>query len=88
MGVYTSKLENAGFRVTFAVHFDRPTLLKDGRLGVAKWMDMFGDAFFEGIEPAEKEQILNEVTDILEPYYNRDGDWYADYMRLRFIALK
>jgi trans-aconitate methyltransferase len=85
---YTTRLENAGFRVTFAVHFDRPTLLKDGREGVAKWLDMFGSTFFEGIEQAEKEQILTEITDIVEPHYNKDGDWYIDYVRLRFVAVK
>jgi len=85
---YTTKLEARGFRVTFAAHFDRPTLLQDGRQGVAKWLNMFGPVFFEGIAQAEKEQILNEITDILEPDYNRNGEWYADYKRLRFIAIK
>ena len=88
LGEYTSKLEAAGFRVTFAAHFDRDTLLQDGRQGVAKWLNMFGPIYFEGIAQAEKEQILNEITDILEPDYNKDGEWYADYKRLRFIAIK
>lgn len=85
---YTTRLENAGFRVTFAVHFDRPTLLEDGRQGVAKWLNMFGPVYFEGMEQEEKEQILTEITDIVEPYYNKDGDWYIDYVRLRFVAVK
>jgi trans-aconitate methyltransferase len=85
---YTTKLEAQGFRVTFAAHFDRDTLLQDGRQGVAKWLNMFGPIYFEGIAQAEKEQILNEITDILEPDYNKNGNWYADYKRLRFIAIK
>lgn len=88
LGEYTSKLEKAGFRVTFAIHFDRPTLLQDSRAGVTKWLNMFGDTFFEGIEETEKQQILTEITDILEPHYNHDGQWYADYVRLRFVAIK
>lgn len=88
LGEYTSKLEAHGFRVTFAAHFDRDTLLQDGRQGVAKWLKMFGPIYFEGIEQAEKEQILNELTDILESDYNKNGEWYADYKRLRFIAVK
>jgi trans-aconitate methyltransferase len=88
LGEYTTKLENAGFRVTFAIHFDRPTLLQDGRAGVAKWLNMFGDTFFEGIEETEKQQIVAEITDLLEPYYNKDGNWYVDYVRLRFVAIK
>jgi trans-aconitate methyltransferase len=88
LGEYTSKLETRGFRVTYAIHFDRPTLLQDGRVGVSKWLSMFGDTFFEGIPANELEQILNEITDILEPVYNDNGQWYADYKRLRFIAIK
>ncbi|MFI5136485.1 MAG: class I SAM-dependent methyltransferase [Sphingobacteriales bacterium] len=88
LGEYTGKLEKAGFRVTFAVHFDRPTLLQDSRSGVSKWLNMFGPAFFEGIGENEKQQMLAEITGLLEPDYVVDGNWYADYKRLRFIAVK
>ena len=88
MGDYTTRLENAGFRVTSAIHFDRPTLLQDGRDGVAKWLSMFGDTFFEGIDEAEQQQIVAEITDLLEPYYNNNGEWHIDYVRLRFVAVK
>jgi trans-aconitate methyltransferase len=85
---YAAKLEAQGFRVTFAAHFDRPTLLQDGRQGVIKWLDMFGLSFFEGI-PAEKLSIiLNEISDLLESDYEDNGQWYADYKRLRFVAIK
>lgn len=85
---YTGVLEKAGFRVTFAAHFDRPTLLQDGPTSVAKWLNMFGGIYFEGIEETERQQILAEITDILEPDYNDNGEWYADYVRLRFVAVK
>lgn len=85
---YATKLEAAGFRVTFTAQFDRPTLLQDGRQGVAKWLNMFGPSFFKNIPETELKQILEEITDILEPDYNKDGEWYADYKRLRFIAVK
>jgi trans-aconitate methyltransferase len=88
LGEYAGKLEKQGFRVTYALHFDRKTLLQDSRQGVTKWLNMFGSMFFEGIDEAEKQQILNEITDLLEPYYNENGQWYADYKRLRFIAVK
>jgi trans-aconitate methyltransferase len=85
---YTGKLEAQGFRVTFAAHFDRPTLLQDGRQGVAKWLKMFGPAFFGAIPQERQEKVLSEITDMLEPAYNKDGQWFADYVRLRFIAVK
>jgi len=85
---YATKLEAAGFRVTFTAHFDRKTLLQDGRQGVAKWLTMFGPSFFAAVPQDELPQILNEITDELEPYYNDNGQWYADYKRLRFTAIK
>jgi trans-aconitate methyltransferase len=88
LGEYTSKLEAQGFRVTFAAHFDRPTLLQDGRQGVGKWLSMFGPSFFSAIPQEKQEQILSEITDMLQPSYEKGGQWYADYVRLRFIAIK
>ncbi|UEG54452.1 methyltransferase domain-containing protein [Mucilaginibacter daejeonensis] len=88
LGEYTNLLERGGFRVTYAAHFDRKTPLQDGDQGVAKWIKMFGSQYFKGIPEAEQADILQEVTDLLEPAYNENGQWYADYKRLRFIAIK
>jgi trans-aconitate methyltransferase len=88
VGEYASKLEMHGFRVTFAAHFDRWTLLEDGSEGVGKWIAMFGSQFLEGIPGGLKGEIINEITNLLDPYYNQDGKWYADYKRLRFVAVK
>ncbi len=88
LGEYTSELESHGFRVTFATHFDRPTALQDGDEGVAKWIAMFGEHYFEGVPSNQKQQMLKEITDILRPAYYNDGIWYADYKRLRFTAVK
>jgi len=85
---YATKLEAHGFRVTFATHFDRPTLLQDGRDGMIKWFNMFGFSLFKKIPAAELPQILNEITDLLQPTNEVDGKWYADYKRLRFVAVK
>ncbi|WP_439699126.1 class I SAM-dependent methyltransferase [Mucilaginibacter sp. AW1-7] len=85
---YAKLLEDHGFRVTFTAHYDRKTPLQDGDQGVAKWVTMFGAQFLEGIPEEEKEQILKEITHKLEPYYNEGGQWYADYKRLRFVAVK
>jgi len=88
LGEYATRLEKHGFRVTYASHFDRKTPLEDGDQGVAKWIMMFGPLFTVGIPEEEKQQMLKEVTAILEPHYNENGQWYADYKRLRFIAIK
>ncbi|RFZ82271.1 class I SAM-dependent methyltransferase [Mucilaginibacter terrenus] len=85
---YTSRLEAQGFRVTYASHFDRKTPLQDGDQGVAKWISMFAPLYLVGVPKEEKQQLLEEVTALLEPIYNENGQWYADYVRLRFIAVK
>jgi trans-aconitate methyltransferase len=74
--------------VTYAVHFERKTLLQDGGKGVAKWIAMFGSQYLEDIPESEKQEILEEITKLLEPDYNEGGQWYADYKRLRFVAVK
>lgn len=88
LGEYTKRLEDQGFRITFAAHYDRQTPLQDGDKGIAKWIAMFGNEYMKGVPEGEKPKILEEITDLLEPQYNEDGQWYADYKRLRFIAIK
>lgn len=88
LGEYTHQLENHGFKVSFAIHFDRKTLLQDGDEGVAKWITMFGSPYFEGVDANDKQLMLKEITEILRPTFYQDRQWYADYKRLRFIAVK
>jgi len=87
VGEYTSLLEKAGFRVTYATHYDRPTLL-EGPDGVKNWFKMFGTPFFEGIPEEEIERILNMTQDELRSTHLREGNWYADYKRIRVIAVR
>ncbi len=88
VGEYTSILEKAGFKVSYAALFDRETLLQDQAEGVKKWITMFASDFFIGIKEAHQPEILQKLTQQLQPYYQRNGEWYADYKRLRFIATK
>jgi trans-aconitate methyltransferase len=85
---YAATLEAGGFRVTYMAHFDRQTLLQDGRDGMIKWFNMFGESIFKMVPAADLPQILNEITDLLQPTNEVDGEWYADYKRLRFVAVK
>ena len=81
-------LEKRGFRVTYAAHFNRDTQLNDTENGIKDWIKMFGTAFFKGIEEAVINQILDEVQQALVPTNYRNGQWFADYKRLRVIAIK
>lgn len=85
---YASLLESKGFRVTYALHYDRETRLSDDKDGIKDWLKMFASAYLSGIEEESVAAILNEVQHALEPTNCRNGSWYADYKRLRMIAIK
>ncbi len=84
---YSSLMEQAGFRVTFAHHFDRPTPLNGDR-GIKNWIDMFGSSMFEGIPDDTKERIISKVENKLKDILYKDGSWIIDYKRIRVIGLK
>lgn len=84
---YASLLEQNGFRVIFATHFDRETLLKDEN-GIKNWLRMFARSYLEGISDKNVDTILEEVEQQLKTSNYREGRWYADYKRLRIVALK
>ena len=86
IGEYTPVLERHGFVVRLAQHYDRDTLLSDPQTGLTDWIEQFGPYFFEGVTPADKAAILEQVNADLRPILFRDGRWYADYKRLRIIA--
>jgi len=87
IGEYAAELEKLNFRVVHAEHFDRPTSLK-GDNGIKDWFKMFGEPFLSGIAEIEKEEILNQVQDNLKATQYIEGIWYADYKRIRVVAIK
>lgn len=87
IGAYATLLEEQGFSVVRAEHFARPTLLK-GENGLKDWLLMFTDNFFAGIAAGEKADILEEIATALKPTHFVDGQWVADYKRIRVMAVK
>ena len=88
LGEYTSLLESKGFRVNYAIYYDRETKLNDDKNGIKDWLKMFAAHYFNGIAENIVADILSDVQDILEPTNYRNGNWYADYRRLRLVAFK
>ena len=86
---YTFLMEEAGFRVVFAQHYDRPTPLKD-RDGLQNWINMFGNAFFANITDDVKQTIITNVAARLKEslFTKETNSWIADYKRLRVIGIK
>jgi trans-aconitate methyltransferase len=85
---YTTYLEEVGFEVVFAQLYDRPTELSDEKTGIKDWISMFGNSFFNGVTAKDKEEVLTEVQEGLKPVLFKEGKWYADYKRLRVVAIK
>jgi len=88
IGEYATELESAGFRVIMAQHFDRPTELADEKSGIMDWISMFAESFFENVQPEDKESIKNEVQVKVQSKCLKNGKWFADYKRIRIIAVK
>jgi trans-aconitate methyltransferase len=89
LGEYARVLENAGLRVTYAVHFDRPTRLEGDENGLRNWIRMFADRFLSAVpDPDKQEEVLREVETELRPRLYHSGAWHADYVRLRVTAVR
>lgn len=84
---YAQLLEQNGLRVVYAAMFNRPTVLKEAD-GIKNWTRMFGQSFLQHINSEMVEHILNDVEAALRPTNFRNGNWYADYIRLRVMAVK
>ncbi|MGL4820538.1 MAG: class I SAM-dependent methyltransferase [Bacilli bacterium] len=87
IGQYTNVLESAGFEVSWAQRFARPTPL-EGEDGMANWYRMFGEALFTALNETEKERTIAHAVEQLRPSMYVDGEWTADYVRLRTLARK
>jgi trans-aconitate 2-methyltransferase len=88
LGEYASLLENSGFQVRYATHFDRPTRLQDTDNGIKDWVRMFCNAFFQEVPESEIGQILDDIQEKARPTRYINQSWYADYRRLRIEAIK
>jgi len=88
IGEYSSLLESAGLRVTFASHFDRPTKLEGGEAGLRNWLSTFADNVVNAVPENKRDEVIGETERELRPRLFRDGSWYADYKRLRIRAVR
>jgi len=80
---YQARLEDAGFAVDRTALVARPTPLPTGMEG---WLMTFRPPFFAQFGE-KQDEVIAWVTDLLEPVLRAsDGQWFADYMRLRVAA--
>jgi trans-aconitate methyltransferase len=86
IGDYAGLLEKQGFEVGYAVLFDRPTRLECGKFGMANWIEMFAGGFFVGLSEEVRSQVIKAVEERLRSTQYCDGNWIADYRRIRIVA--
>jgi hypothetical protein len=83
---YAAKLRAGGFEPRHIELFQRPTPLPTR---LADWFDTFGEAYLAAVPPAERAAVKAEAEALAAPALRRpDGTWVADYVRLRFAAVK
>lgn len=85
IGEYAPLLEEQGFRVDFALLFDRPTVQQSPQ-GLENWIRTFVKEPFSQIPASLKDEIIYETVDSLEDRLCQNGRWFVDYVRLRIKA--
>ncbi len=84
---YATLLEKHGLEVNQAFLFDRPTKL-DGEDGMLNWLRMFGTVRTQKLSDEMREKVFALANENLRDVQYIDGQWYADYRRLRIVARK
>lgn len=87
LGEYTTLMEDNGFRVNYAIYFDRPTLL-EGKDGLKNWLAMFGGGLLSNIPEEMSVTIIARAEKLLETVLLNEGQWVADYKRVRVAGTK
>jgi trans-aconitate methyltransferase len=84
---YGSLLEKHGLELRQALLFDRPTVLEDAD-GMRNWLSMFAEGMFRGVSEEVTATAWPQIEERLRATNYRDGSWFADYRRLRIVAVK
>jgi trans-aconitate methyltransferase len=85
---YAARLERGGFIVRLLEYFDRPTMLADCPNGAADWVRVFAADRLAEVPADATEPLLERVNELAAPALRRETGWVADYVRLRFAAVR
>ncbi len=82
---YAERLTRHGFTVQQIALIQRPTTLPE--TGMPGWLWTFRRGVLDSLPTSVREKVVEETTALLAPVLrDEDGNWTADYVRLRFIA--
>jgi len=81
---YGARLEKHGFIVDEIVLVPRPTPLATGMDG---WLETFRGTILNQLQPDARQRAKEELIELLRPALcDEQGNWTADYVRLRFAS--
>ena len=84
---YSARLKAHGFKVERMALIPRPTELAED--GIEGWLRTFRRGVLEGLPDGIREPVVKETAALLETALRDDGGkWIADYVRLRFVAVR
>ncbi len=82
---YTRRLQRHGFAVQRMALIPRPTPLPES--GMEGWLRTFRKGVLESVPELMRDSIVRETAALLAPALrDEEGNWTADYVRLRFVA--
>lgn len=83
---YSKLLSKAGFTVTYIDLIPRPTKLPGD---ILDWLEIFAQPFTQALAESQRIDFLKEIKNELATCLrDGDGNWIADYVRLRFKATR
>lgn len=83
---YQALLEKHGLQIESIALIPRPTPLPNGMRG---WLKTFAGPFLKPFPENFHEHLLEEAETLMQPTLcDKDGNWHADYVRLRLLARK
>src|SRR5262249_19294092 len=87
VGEYTTLLERFGFEVRAAELADRMTPL-EGADGLVNWVRMFRPGLIEAVPDGRRSKFGEVLAEKARSELLQAGVWYADYRRLRVLAVR
>jgi SAM-dependent methyltransferase len=81
---YRARLQSHGFLVDEISLIPRPTPLPSGMAG---WLETFRSSTLALLPAVERPNAIEQIVALLKPVLcDQEGNWFADYVRLRFLA--
>ena len=81
---YRARLQSHGFLVDEISLIPRPTPLPSG---MAAWLETFRSSVLALLPAADRPVAIEQIVALLKPVLcDQEGNWVADYVRLRFLA--